>query len=429
MFGHRHYRLSQQKIRHKMNRYDIIIIGAGLAGLSAAKELSGSKLKVLLVEKEKELDSHMAGMFHPTVVKFGLQKAVRTKVNNLLFVTPEEKSMFDFSKEKEEYVDYVDLKEACRILSRKIRCELKRDTEIINAEYYDGGIMLLDISQKKYFARLVIDCSGNAAVAATSLGIKKSMVYNETLSGNIRCRIDTKKVGSSIQYQDRTITKNAGAWIVPLNKKKANVGISSYVPYFSPSRQDLERRLNLFLVKMDKRFHLGLDLKSLKDIRHKKSPVVQPIYPMYKDHLLVAGDAAGQATSFYGMGTETALEMGKAAADIAVNAFKNNCTEARFLRYYENIWWRMFGRYDELSTYLRHYIINYFKDDEWDRINRRLQGLSPKEFYLFLRSKYSLGMMIKMFSAGIFAAVMFNALRRKFLVLTRSRRKFISRYI
>lgn len=70
-----------------MNKYDVIIIGAGPAGLNCAKKLGDSKLKVLLIEKKKiigpkvcaggltALDSHFKMPVEKTL-SFGTQHII-----------------------------------------------------------------------------------------------------------------------------------------------------------------------------------------------------------------------------------------------------------------------------------------------------------------------------------------------------------------
>lgn len=399
--------------------YDIIIVGAGLAGLSTAIALSNSKLNILLLDNNKNFDhAHMIGIYNHVIKKFGIRKAVKSKINILSIVTPSIENRFDFTHSK-YFLNYTDLKEAYKLLSKKVKCKFKRDIEIINAEQTSKGILLTDKNLKRFFAKIVIDCSGNSAVVASSLGIKKSRIYNETLSGTVKFKPTKKRF---IQYQDRTVTRNAGAWIVPISKTKAHVGISSYVPYFSPSKPDLERRLELFLNNMNKRFNLGINLRYLKNLVYKQSPVIQPINPMSKDNLLVVGDAAGQATSFYGMGSEIALTMGEIAGKLSEKAIKNNNFSANFLKTYERKWWDLFGKYDGWNTFLRHYIITYFKDEDWDRINSNLKKYNAQDYYSFLKSKYSLKLLLKLCSWKLFFSVLGSILKESRIAFSKRKR-------
>ena len=66
----------------KSNNYDVIIVGAGPTGLMLARQLNNSKLKILLVEKNKNIKSTRAGIygcFRDTPDKLGLAKYIKSK--------------------------------------------------------------------------------------------------------------------------------------------------------------------------------------------------------------------------------------------------------------------------------------------------------------------------------------------------------------
>jgi len=411
----------QKNKSSKSSVFDIIVVGAGMAGLSTAVRLSNEKnkkLKILLIEKIKLKEigyNHFIGTFNDLVDKYEFQKAVVNKFKSFRFYGPKEKA--DIKFDNGQGMSYINLNKFSQVMLKKINIQIKTETEIVNAKYSSKGITLISKDKKKYNARIVIDCSGNTSVVADSLGIERSKVYCKTLSYTLtNVKIPKKFRDRPMMFQDYSITRSAGAWITPYGNK-VHVGISSLNPYYQSTKGDLQRRLDWFLMDA-----CGYS-KYLKNAKvkfpklYKISPTLQPIDPMVKDNLIVVGDAAGQATPFFGLGSDPCLKMGEIAAEVALDSLEKGDYSQKNLIKYEKIWWKIFGRYDLVNILLRKICANYFKDDEWDGVIKSLKKITSNDFYKALRSEYSLKLVFKIFPSNMFFKIIFRIIKVNFLSL------------
>jgi flavin-dependent dehydrogenase len=181
----------------------------------------------------------------------------------------------------------------------------------------------------------------------------------------------------------------------------ADVGISSISTYANAQhyRDNLERQAeDLFhhLPTYERMFYGASVVPG--SAFYKPSPVLQPVRRMAGERYLLVGDAAGHATPYIGEGIRPGIEMGRAAAELAVRALTDGDLSARRLRTdYEAVWWERYGRYDLWSDLFRHFSSTCFKDAQWDEFMEKLQGLTAEEFYSILKSEYELPVVRKMF--------------------------------
>jgi len=405
--------------------YDVIIVGAGMAGLSTAKRLSQEKnLKVLLVEKEKKFTGpHLLMTFNDIVEDYELHDAIVSKFPSYNYYSKNVKTNLPITKKHFSY--YIDLDKFAKSYRKKIKCQVKCNTEIVDAKYGKNKITLVDNMDKKYVGKIVIDCSGNTSVVADSLGIERSRVYCKVLSYTIKGKnIPKSNWMVPLLYMDHHITRCAGAWAVQYENNKVHIGISSLNPYYESTKGDLQRRLDLFLLKVHGYNKYFKDHKVVGKKVYKISPVLQAIDPMVKDNLLVVGDAAGQATAFFGMGSDPCFKMGEAAAEVAIDAIKNKNYSKKFLMKYEKIWWQKFGKYELKNILLRDACARFFEDEDWDQLVIALRKLSGYEFYKALRCEYDFKLIAKIFPPKIFFHILHRIIRAKLLALVHPKISF-----
>jgi len=398
--------------------YDIIVVGAGMAGLSTAKRLSQEKnLNILLIEKEKNLTAnHLVMTFNDIVERYELQEAVVLKFPSYEYYSSNKKTNTPIDKKHYSY--YIDLAKLAKSYQKKIKCKIKTNIEIVDAKYVGNKLSLLDKNGKIYLSKMVVDCSGNTSVVADALGIERSKVYCNVLSYNITGpNIPRKNWSLPLLYMDYHITRSAGAWAVQYHNDTIHVGISSLCPYCESTRGDLQRRLDLFLLKAPGYSQYFKNHKVKGKKLYKISPVLQAIDPMVKDNLLVVGDAAGQATAFFGMGSDPCFQMGEAAAEVAIKAIKEKNYSQKFLMEYEKIWWQKFGRFELKNILLRDACARFFDDDDWDQLVVALRKLKGYEFYKALRSEYDFKLIAKIFPPKILFHILSRVTRVKLLAL------------
>jgi len=371
-----------------MEKFDLIIVGGGLAGLSVAASFP-FKGKILLLEKEERIDSSdnpVGVTFLDTIEKFHLEEAVINFYKVVSFHTEKVKTSFNY---KDPVAALLDLEKSKRILRENSFCEIRTGVEVIKVFRENKVINLVDINGRIYQAPLVIDATGNASLIASFLGLK---FKKDAFAGVLTVVLESCEIKNSEEVfilQGFDSLYNGGGWIYPFSKEKCQIGVSSLLPYELPSRENLRARLSLLMREDDFFFCFKNARENPSTFLYKFSPRLQPLIPMITDNLLVVGDAAGQATSFIGEGIRPALEMGKIAGEIASEALSKGNFSKTFLKKYEDIWWERFGKYNRWSIRFRSIAGPYFKKDHWHELFSNLKKLSSQEFYKVLRSEYN----------------------------------------
>ena len=106
-------------------------------------------------------------------------------------------------------------------------------------------------------------------------------------------------------------------------------------------------------------------------------PLAGTLKHIVKDGLMLVGDAAHQAFPHTGGGIETALEAGRLAGEVAVDALKRATTSARFLDRYPAEWHHKFGK--EMSqSYRIKELLQAFDDNGLNRSATLLSQLDAK---------------------------------------------------
>jgi digeranylgeranylglycerophospholipid reductase len=116
-------------------------------------------------------------------------------------------------------------------------------------------------------------------------------------------------------------------------------------------------------------------------------PVLPPdATTLVGDGIVVTGDAAGQGSTLLGEGIRYAILAGRGAGHAIVEA--GGDYTARGLASYPKEWRRISGRNLKISYAVNERICN-FGDDDWDRVIRRMDKLTPRQAAAVFSSSFS----------------------------------------
>jgi flavin-dependent dehydrogenase len=370
-------------------KYDMIVIGAGLAGLSAAYAASQEgEMSIAIV------DFHAPGLHNPspltfvdTVNKFGLAHCIKEVYNTFRLCNPNGSSV------TYQYSDYVlavlDYRKACNeILSHvkgsgTIFIRSKVAEMIINPNEVllklDDGMVL--------HSSIVVDASGSANLSSRKyVALKKSFyshVYGAQFAnvknecGSLCCYI----------FPDVNIG-TGGGWYYSLGKSEASFGFAhiSESPIFDARlmRQRFERALSSVEP------YAGYLVKAR--IKHIEKGVIPITYSdqMNLGRLIVVGDAAGMATNWTCMGVEPALKYGNRAG-MAAALYVSTKNSSALELYHKN--WMIENKktYDAFAAVSKWFWTSGHDFWEW-AIKNDMAYLNPSQALERIRSnKYLIG--------------------------------------
>ena len=268
-------------------RYDVIIAGAGFAGLAAAGELNGKR--VLLIDR-KEIGTHQTSacgtllgvmqaldamdcvlQIHPRIVVNGPRGAIDYPLAHP-FCT------FDFEK-----------------LMRKLAHRV--DAEFLLAEVTGTRGNIVQTSRGDFEADVLIDATGWGAAIARSVSPRH--LNKRAMSFGIETVQPYRGDGLLFWYDPVRYRPKLPIWIFPCGDE-SRIGVASYVGE-TKLKSELERFTRALGVSVDKP-HGGYFPYALR------APTV--------GNLFVVGDAAGHCFGVTGEGIRGALYFGQAAGRI-----------------------------------------------------------------------------------------------------------------
>jgi geranylgeranyl reductase family protein len=341
---------------------DVVVVGAGPAGSTAATFLAKKGFKVVLVDKYKFPRDKPCGGGIPisNFKRFPYLKDsdfVESYSYGGFFHSPSLKYKIEFHAEKP-------------IVAMVKRDRFDHGLALIaadyGAEFIDGKrITDVNISSDKAEVTLENKTTISSEVVIGADGIPSTIARKSGLTTQNRkvniCAFQEYKL------DEKTLDKYATnervghvhlmyenipgyAWLFP-KKDCFNIGVGEFMPF----RKHAPEKVNL--VKMYKSYFQFLKKEklipeSLRIGKLKGGSV--PIYALkqtYADRLLLCGDAAGFINPISGGGIHFAMVSGENAATVISDAFKDENFKSSFLLEYQQMWMEEFGK--DFKTFTR----------------------------------------------------------------------------
>jgi len=333
--------------------YDVVIVGAGPAGSTAAKVLAEQGRTVLLIDKDQfPRDKPCGGGLTAKV----LEEFPYIKKHNLI--------------ESYSYGGYV----YANTMNNKV--EIKKDKPIMATvirKTFDAGLVKLAVDQGCTFleGKKVIDVFFSKDTVKTQIETGETFESKVIIGADGIWSLIRKKAGldppqkqlavslfneykldesiidqyfSTERYGHLHLKLNdlAGYGWVFSKKNHINIGIGEMKPYHASTKKNLKPLFQMYIQKL-KEARIIPDIIPSDAIRGAALPT-QPIPKTYGDKILLCGDAAGLINPITGEGIHYAMYSGRIAAHVIDNALEQNNTSTSFLSKYESQWKQAFGK-------------------------------------------------------------------------------------
>ncbi len=304
-----------------MKTFDVVIIGAGLAGLQCAKLLARRGAKILLADRKTDLTKgiHTTGIFvRKTLEDFDFPAGTLGKaIKNVTLYSPNLKSIA-LESEKEEFrvgkmgAIYDEL------LHDAVAggVNFARATSYQGAEMSDGeSIVTLEKRGESYQvkAKVLIGADGANSRVAKDLRLDENTewivgyeeVFHSNSSGEPRlhCFLDAKLAPGYL------------AWIAD-DGEEMHVGVGGYAADFNP-------REALKTFKEKTKNLLDLSGAKLSETRGGRIPVGGVLRSIANKNGILIGDAAGAVSPLTAGGLDPAMRLSKYAAEIVWERLQN----------------------------------------------------------------------------------------------------------
>ena len=353
-----------------MENYDVVVIGAGPAGLMAARKASGTGASVLILEKEKALGTKVCGeaTSGSTLKDAEIEPSPRFIANSVRAISvhaPDESKQVEIFSEELGFSEGYILEKAI-FLRELASVAVKDGAEIwVRSEARDiapvqGGYNVAvnkfgqSISVK---AKVLIGCDGiNSLVAKKFFKREGYEIIPSIQYKMVNCNLGD--VNTLDFYLGQKVAPLGYAWIFPKSGDKANVGIGIRG---APAKPYLDR----FIANHPEKFENA----RIVEVDAAPVPIGGQIRKVVHGNILLCGDAAGQVVPLTGGGIHSAIIAGRIAGEVGgKGALSGELDPKEYPVKYR--YWK--SRIDKSLTVLR--LIEKLTDPEFNQLAEILTG-------------------------------------------------------
>ena len=347
-----------------LETYDIVIIGAGPAGSSAAQAAAKRGAKVLLIDRKQRIGvpvqcAELVPQWISRHVDFSSKCIIQT-IEQMVTHLPDGSSyamrgpgyMLDRSLFDKELVTSAILSEA----------EISTETKAI-ALSSRGLVVERGLKQEIIQSKVIIGADGVHSSVARWVGLPpvktiialQYEVVNPHSQNHVDIFFHKDYEGGYAWFFPKGKTANGGVGVIP---QKASL-LSNLMNHFFNHLADLKRLKNMSI--------LGKTGGSI--------PCEIPQQTVFRNTLLV-GDAAGHAHPITGAGILNAVIGGEIAGRVAAEAVAKG--DLRYLENYEIEWRETFGKTLSYGAYKRKYL-----EENWNKPGVDFEALTRKTWVGF----------------------------------------------
>ena len=378
--------------------FDVVVVGGGPAGSSAAHMAAKNGCTVALIEKEKEIAQTVrtSGVtWISDIKKFGIPEECYNPIKKFSFCSP--KNSVKISGEIAKAA-VLDVRKTYRFLANRAKTsgsELFTSTNVTevlkdNSGKCTGVIAKSDGKQIQFNSKVVIDASGFVSVIAKELGY---VTQWKKFGAGAEFEVKTEKLEHDNWWLmvGQEYSPAGYAWIFPTSKDTARIGVGIGKP---DSDVDPTVRLNELL---EKKLGPIKDLGNIEKIEFHYGLIPndgvsrKTVY----DNLILVGDSAGQANPLVLEGIRYAIRFGEVAGKVAADAIKNGDTTESSLNPYEKEWKKAIESKINSAGKVQNRWVG-LTDDEWDKELSIIEELTADEFLDFIRADFGVSKMVKL---------------------------------
>ena len=334
-------------------KYDVVIVGAGPSGSTAAKNLAENGKKVLIIDKQKFPRDKPCGGAIPTRVMKQFPY-VEEFINSISYGSYTHSSSLKYT------LKFVREKPLLATVIRKdfddglVKLAVNAGAMFLNSKTVkdvttqkDKAVLLLD-DNEKIEAKIVLGCDGMRSIVAEKTNLCKKMddicicvVQEQPMSTQQLQKYFTDKKIVHLFIKTQGI---AGyGWVFP-KKKHVNIGMGQFESAVdsSKARPNLKKSYKKYVELLKEKKMLPKDFP-IENVKGGTLPVF-PIKKTYSDRVLICGDAAGFVNSITGEGIYYAMASGEMAANVALESLDSDDMSSEFLSKYQDLWYDKFGK-------------------------------------------------------------------------------------
>ncbi|MCK5474446.1 MAG: NAD(P)/FAD-dependent oxidoreductase [Candidatus Aenigmarchaeota archaeon] len=359
-----------------MEKYDVLVVGAGPAGTAVTKHIAKKGYKVLVVDSKENpgTPQKCSGLFSKNILHIaGLKKnEILCEIKGARIHSPSGEKINIRTKETQGYVVDRTIFDT-RLLdeAKSAGAEIRTKTRFLK---YENNIAYFSDS-KPIFTKIIIGADGSNSIVAKNFGFPE---LEKKILGVINLYPEKPKDDIVELYLSRKTAPGLFAWKIP-RKDDVEFGIGA--------DKNTMQYFNRFLL--------------LQNVKKKPKATTGGIIPLkWRDetvrrNCLLVGDAAGHTKATTGGGVVLSIRSAKIAAEAVCSALQKD--DIAILSTYEIKWKKEIGRDLKYALLIRKFL-NSLDDSEIDKL---VAISSQNEVVAFLKENGDMDYPTKMIFVAI----------------------------
>ena len=388
---------------------DVIVVGGGPAGTSAAYAAASAGASVVLFEKERSIAETVrtSGVtWIDDIAKFGIPRDCYNPVRNFSFCSPNNTVHIRGGADPTAAV--LDVRATYRWLASRARDAGARIvtgatvTGVTKGRVDGGGnsggerITGVIVTRagtegpESHHAKVVIDASGFPSVICRAMGLGWQW---GRFGAGAEYEAEAEHVDPETWWLmvGQKYSPAGYAWIFPVGGNTVRIGVGVGKPESEADPAQILRRL-----VADREGPIaGLGRITIKESHYGLIPNDGLARDTVHDGLMLVGDSAGQANPLVLEGIRYAIRFGRLAGETAASAVMSGRTAKGDLRPYEDGWRRAIESRVRSAGRVQDRWIG-LSDREWDAELDIIKGMTPAEFVTFVKAEFGMLDMAKM---------------------------------